>query len=91
MSLGGGRESLVEPVAESQPDSDTSLAFGIVRTVARSEDEPVNDVEPRLYDAVEVDSLERLIEAAGPDTSVRFSFAGYDVVVSGDRSVSLFD
>lgn len=65
----------------SLDDGETMLE-GVTKTVAAVVGESVREL-PALYDVLDPDCLERLVESAGGDVRVSFTYAGCDVVVDG--------
>jgi hypothetical protein len=69
-----------------------SVAIAVVEAVAAEAGcEP--DELTSLYDAIDPDALERFFEVAGdgvrPDRRVAFTYAGYEVEVTGDRRIEV--
>lgn len=69
-----------------------SVAVAVVEAVAEeAQCEP--DELTSLYDVIDPDALERFFEVdGGPDPArrrVSFTYAGYDVEVSGDRRIEV--
>jgi hypothetical protein len=67
-----------------------SVAVSVVEAVASAAGTDPLSMEPKLYDVVDADALERLI-SEGSLTRVTFEYDGYEVVVEGDGSVSVDD
>lgn len=69
-----------------------SVAIAVVEAVAaEAECEP--DELTSLYDVIDPDALERFFEVGAtadrPEHRVAFTYAGYDVEVSGDRRIEV--
>lgn len=80
------------PAYETRHDfsSSESLHLTVVEALAAVADVPKTDVPP-LYDAVEVDSLERLFEHADARGSTAFAVGEWTVAVHGDGRVLVYD
>ena len=63
-------------------DDGETVLEGVTKTVAAVVGESVRDL-PALYDVLDPDCLERLIESARGDIRVSFRYAGCDVVADG--------
>lgn len=65
----------------------------VVDAVARREGVDPIDLEPKLYDVIDPDSLDALLATGPTDSesavSVNFHYAGYDVVVGSDGTLEL--
>jgi hypothetical protein len=73
--------------------TDAQPSRAVLETVAEAEgSEPSALTEP-LFEAVDPDALDQLVDPAartvGDSVEVQFEYLGYDVVVTGDGSVSL--
>ena len=73
--------------------SSTTPSTGVIETIAVASDRKPTDIEP-LYDTLDPDALDTLIrssrnDSVGEGTSVRFEFAGHDVTVQSDGTVSV--
>ena len=74
-------------------DPDDSPSEAVVTTVAALDGVPPTELAP-LYDAVEPDALDALFDHAERqdrpgDQRLCFAYAGYDVTVCGDGTVSV--
>lgn len=65
---------------------DTSICVAIAEAVSAVTNTSPTRLDP-LYDVVDTDALERLVETGGTDTEVTFSFEGCQVAVFGDGGV----
>ena len=63
------------------------LTHEVVSAVARAEGVDPADVEPPLFESVDIDAVESLFRDASGH--VTFEYAGYVVTVSSDGDVSL--
>ncbi|WP_435181573.1 DUF7576 family protein [Halorussus sp. AFM4] len=63
-------------------DDGETMLDGVTKTVAAVVGEDVRDL-PALYDVLDPDCLERLVESARCDLRVSFTYAGCDVVADG--------
>lgn len=76
-------------------DENTSLTIQIIETVAsHSQTDPI--ALPRLYNSIDPDALEALMHdkkdsAEMAEITVTFTYADYDVTVTGDGSISVAD
>lgn len=61
----------------------------IIQTVATTTNSDALELPP-LYDAIDPDALDALV-AQMSDGTVSFTYAGYNIVVGSDESVSLED
>lgn len=82
-------QNFFDPTAPGQPSS------AIVRSVSAVADRSPAEITP-LYEAIELDALERLLEHAatsrcGTPVALEFRIEGWDVVVSGDGAVRVYD
>lgn len=64
------------------------LSSRIVEAVATAGDEDPLALEPRLYDVVDVEALDRLVRADAP-VAVEFEYGDHVVEVRGDGSVAV--
>jgi len=68
-----------------------NLCWNIVTTVAEERGVDPKQIDDRLYDVIDIESLARLVEQAdrtdSMDLSVSFRMAGCFVTVTGDRTV----
>jgi len=74
--------SPVERTAGDEP-----ITEAIVWAVAEAKGVDPLDIDVPLYDSVDPDALERILDADGFDGRIGFSIAGCDVVVYDDRRV----
>lgn len=65
---------------------DTSVCVAIVEAVSTVIGTEPTRLDP-LYDVVDTDALERLVETGGTDTEITFAFEGCRVAVFGDGGV----
>ncbi|MFP8952084.1 HalOD1 output domain-containing protein [Natrialbaceae archaeon A-arb3/5] len=77
------------------PVSPEQLSSVIIRALSAVEDSPPTDIEP-LYETVDLEAIERLVEhtvTAGSNggLSVEFAVSGWDVAVTGDGQVLVYD
>ncbi|AFZ74912.1 HalOD1 output domain-containing protein [Natronobacterium gregoryi] len=61
----------------------------VVETIAQAEGVDPMTFEPSLYQAIDPDALDTLIESADGEVTVVFTFAGYTVGVDGTGTVTL--
>jgi hypothetical protein len=68
-----------------------NLCWNIVTTVAEERGVDPKQIDDRLYDVIDIESLARLVEQAdrtdSMDLSVSFRMAGCFVTVTGDQTV----
>lgn len=70
---------------------DQSVGISIIRAVASvSEVDPLS-LQPRLYDVVDPDALEKLFNSAPGDLQITFLFGTYKVTVTGQRDIFVRD
>lgn len=77
------------PSVESDDQSDAPVSMKIVRRVAAASDRDAAQLPP-LYDAVDPDALDAVVESAGMGRSpaeIRFPYAGHRVTVSVAETV----
>lgn len=71
------------------------VGTAIVEAVAKRSGVPTTGVEERLYDAIDTDALEAFVASAGgadaASVRVSFAYAGFDVTVDGDGTVTIAD
>ncbi|RBI63912.1 hypothetical protein DMJ13_05230 [halophilic archaeon] len=60
----------------------------VVQTVAERNDASVTELPP-LYDSVDPDALNALVRRGGDDLRITFRFAGRQIVVDGDGTVTV--
>lgn len=67
------------------------LTLSILEAVAQREGVPVTELDARLHDSVDVDSLESLLTASAvpEETTVTFTYCGYSVRVDGTGAVDV--
>lgn len=61
----------------------------IVEAIADREGVRPEELDPPLYEVIDSDALNSLFGNDGDDARVVFTYAGYEVTVSGDGEVSL--
>jgi hypothetical protein len=65
----------------------------IVEAVAERKGVPSLRLQPRLYDAVDTDALETILDGASSGSNtpveVRFEYAGYSVTVRSDGTLAV--
>jgi len=62
----------------------------VLSAVARQTGVDVADLEAPLYEAIDPDALDRLLQH-GADVTVSFEYDGHDVSVRGDGTVSVVE
>ncbi len=74
-----------------KPDTAEELCWRIITTIARERDIEPCDIDDRLQDVIDIESLARLTDQAwgsdAIDMSVSFRIAGCFVTVTGDETV----
>lgn len=69
--------------------SPVSVSHAILKRVATETDQDVTELPP-LYDVLDPDALEALFDSWDTSTaSVTFFYHGFEVTVTGDRTVTL--
>ncbi len=63
----------------------------IVRTVAAEEGIEPTELEPPLYEAIDPDALQSLLDSSDAVRTVQFSYGGRTVEVRGDGQVTVLD
>lgn len=71
---------------ERAPDGEWSL--DIVNRIASIEDTAI-DALPPLYEVLDPESLDILLESS--DTTVSFTYCGYEITATSDGSLSITD
>ncbi|QZY00624.1 HalOD1 output domain-containing protein [Halobaculum rubrum] len=61
----------------------------IIDRVAAAEGTEPADLHARLYDVVDPEALDRVVERSSPGLTVAFRFNGYRVRVGGDGAVTV--
>jgi hypothetical protein len=56
----------------------------VVQAVAEASNQSAQELNPTLHDVVDPDALDALMANTGTPVTVSFSYAGFDVRVSGD-------
>lgn len=82
--------AFVNEMKDSSVSEGRSASGSIVETIAAREGVDPVDLEVPLYDAVDPDALDRLVERASDGRAslqVEFSYCGYDVSVTSDGAV----
>lgn len=74
---------------ESDYLTDITVVEAIVRKIASLEEIDPIELEPPLYDAIDPDALQRLLQSSEAVETVRFTYAGWVVDVRGDGRVSV--
>ena len=75
----------------SQPTSrrrTVSASERVVGTVADAEDAEPTELSP-LYEAIDPDALDSLVEGSDDDLCIDFECCGYDITVKGEETVEL--
>ena len=67
------------------------LPLMIAERIAEREDLTSIDLHPPLYESIDTDALESLLESSDGAVSVSFTYQGYTVHVDGTGSVRLSD
>lgn len=70
-----------------------SIAVSVIRAIASVADIDPLSLQPRLYDVLDPDALEQLVETATTDSAVavQFRLAAYDVTVRRDGTIEIVD
>jgi hypothetical protein len=63
--------------------ADQSIGVSIIRSVASVSGVDPLSLQPRLYDVVDPDALERLFSSVSNEMRITFSFGAYEVTVTG--------
>lgn len=61
----------------------------VVERIAAAEGVDPLDLQPPLFDAIDTEALDTLINSANSQTSVQFVYQGYTISVDGDCNVEL--
>ncbi|MFC5277831.1 HalOD1 output domain-containing protein [Halorubrum rubrum] len=69
-----------------EQSEDASVCVAVVEAVSTVTDTDPMRLDP-LYDAVDSDALERLIESGAADTETTFAYEGCRITVSGNGGV----
>ena len=75
----------------TQPTSHRSTASAserVVGTVADAEDAEPTELSP-LYEAIDPDALDSLVEGSDDDLCIDFECCGYDITVTGAETVEI--
>jgi len=75
---------------ESSETARTPSSRVIDRVAAAEGTEPAS-LHARLYDVVDPETLDRIVERSSPELTVAFRFDGYRVRVGGDGAVTVSD
>jgi hypothetical protein len=81
-----------EPSPRAERNLSNPTWSAVVETVAAREGVHPTDLEPQLYEVVDPDALETLLATAATGQSsvtVAFEYAGYDVVVASDGTMTV--
>ena len=79
-----------DSLTRTSTDPDQTVLPAVVRAVAAVDNVPVADLPP-LYEAIDPDALNALLQSNGFDGHVTFEYADHAVRVESDGSVSVFD
>lgn len=90
INMDSQRESSSGHTTAFERAEDTSVCVAIVEAVSTVTDTEPTRLDP-LYDVVDTDALERLVETSGTDTEITFSFEGCRITVFGDGGVVVTD
>lgn len=71
--------------------TDQSIGVSIIHAVASVSGVDPLSLQPRLYDVVDPDALERLLSSASSEVQITFRFGIYEVTVTGDGSIFVRD
>lgn len=66
--------------------SDEPISHRVVFAVAKRADVRPNDLPP-LYDSIDPDALNAVVDSGDTDLVISFSFSGYEVTIDGERTV----
>ncbi|UIP00180.1 hypothetical protein Hbl1158_02070 [Halobaculum sp. CBA1158] len=76
---------------DDRPAAGRPASERVVDGVAAAEGVEPAALDSRLYDAVDPEALDRVVESGSPESVVRFEFHGYRVTVRGDGAVTGVD
>lgn len=71
--------------------SERPPSMAAIEAVTAVEDVDAMDLDRPLFDSIDPDALDAIIEAAGTDVAIEFTVATYDVVVHGVGEVRVYD
>ena len=69
-------------------NSSGNCSFDILSDIADAEGVPIDRLPP-LYDVLDPESLDTLLESGG--VTVTFSYCGYEVTVGRDEGITIID
>ncbi|WP_435063544.1 HalOD1 output domain-containing protein [Halobaculum sp. EA56] len=84
MSARDDPQAVIERTSPPRADADRPASERVVERVAAAEGSDPARLEGRLYDAVDADGLDALVDRGSSDLAVEFAFSGYTVVVEDD-------
>ncbi|QZP36682.1 HalOD1 output domain-containing protein [Halobaculum magnesiiphilum] len=70
---------------------DRGASGRVVESIAAAEGTDPADIDARLYDVVDPEAIDRIVDHGSPDLTVAFRFNGYRVTVGGDGTVTVSD
>ncbi|WP_255190747.1 HalOD1 output domain-containing protein [Natronobeatus ordinarius] len=74
---------------------DDALCVNVARKIAAHENEPVETLDPPLYDVIDLEVLEQLFQPVGPRSAVdavfSFQYRDYTVTVDGSERVTVVE
>jgi hypothetical protein len=79
-----------EPDFETIFDEGEDPSLAVVRAVAAFRGVEPNGIDP-LYDAIDADELDGLLQSTGTGVLVSFRFEGCEVVVTNEGQICLFE
>lgn len=66
-----------------------SIVVDIIETLSRAKGVDSRELHPPLFDAIDADALQRLIESSPGFRSLQFDYDGWTVVIDSDETVSV--
>lgn len=60
-----------------------------MRVLDALEDHGLHPLDHQLYDAIDLDALDKLVASTGPDTRVTFAVDEFEVTVTGDCQIAI--
>ena len=74
---------------------DDALCVNVAQEIAAHENEPVETLDPPLYDVIDLEALEQLFRSIGPrstvDAAFSFQYRDYTVTVDSSERVTVAD
>jgi hypothetical protein len=82
---------VVKTMDSDSPDEPSTVTAEIVRAVAARKGVEATELQPRLYDVIDADALENIVDHADASVRVSFTYAEHEIEVTGDGTIVVDD